>query len=188
MLLTLLLCASPLLYRSSRGARIGEAHEKHHEKLMRSTCNGNQTGKPMNDITRQPNGRFLPGNPGGGRPIGARQRLAEQIIKDIVTDWNEALPDGRRAGPVALAKLRVEDPGRYVTAVTGLVPRDLSLTVETNPFDELGEEQVRAALLELQLRRRERAMRTIDAMPAEIPQPPETVTDGANGEKPDGTD
>jgi len=106
----------------------------------------------------------------------------------MVADWNEALPDGRRAGPVALAKLRVEDPGRYVTAVTGLVPRDLLLTVETNPLDELPEEQLRELLLELQLRRRERAMRTIDAAPAEIPRPSETVTDGANCEKPDGTD
>jgi len=65
-----------------------------------------------------------------------------------------------------------------------------SVAVEDNrsPLDELPEEQLRELLLELQLRRRERAMRTIDAAPAEIPQPSETVTDGTHCEKSDETD
>jgi hypothetical protein len=96
---------------------------------------------------RDERGRWLPGiaPAGAGRPIGARQKLAEAIIKDICEDWNASLPDGRRAGPVALAKLRLDDPGRYITAVTGLIPRDLVLTVEAedNPLAALSPDEKR---------------------------------------------
>ena len=105
----------------------------------------------MNELVRGANGRFLPGNPGGGRPIGARQRLAEQIIKDICEDWNAIGEDGKREGPKALAKLRVEDPGRYITAVTGLIPRDLVLSVEdnTSPFAELSPDEKRQIAMKI---------------------------------------
>jgi hypothetical protein len=115
----------------------------------------------MNELVRGPNGRWLPGNPGGGRPIGARQRLAEAIIKDICEDWNAVGADGRREGPKALAKLRVGDPGRYITAVTGLIPRDLVLTVEAedNPLSSLSPDE-----------KREVARRLYESIRAENPQ------------------
>jgi hypothetical protein len=117
------------------------------------------------EVIRAPDGRFLSsGNP-AGRPIGARQRLAEAIIKDICVDWNEVLPDGRRAGPVALAKLRVEDPGRYITAVTGLIPRDLVLTVEAedNPLSSLSPDEKREVARRLYESIRAESAQIIDA-------------------------
>jgi hypothetical protein len=59
----------------------------------------------LNDLIRGPNGRWLPGNPGGGRPPGSRQKIAEQIIRDIAEDWNAVDRDGQRNGPKALAKI-----------------------------------------------------------------------------------
>ena len=84
----------------------------------------------MNELIRGPNGRFLPGNPGGGRPPGSRQKIAEQIIRDIADDWNAEDRDGQRNGPKALARLREDDPSRYVAAALGLVPKDWLIQIQ----------------------------------------------------------
>jgi hypothetical protein len=87
----------------------------------------------LNDVIRGPNGRWLPGNPGGGRPPGSRQKIAEQIIRDIAEDWNAVDRDGQRNGPKALARLREDDPSRYVAAALGLVPKDWLIQIQSQP-------------------------------------------------------
>src|SRR6266487_349484 len=59
----------------------------------------------MNGIAKREPHRWLPGESGNpaGRPVGARQKLAEAIIRDICEDWNAVLADGQRAGRAALS-------------------------------------------------------------------------------------
>jgi hypothetical protein len=52
----------------------------------------------LNDVIRGPNGRWLPGNPGGGRPLGSRQKLAEQFIRDAYELW-------KLEGPASLDRM-----------------------------------------------------------------------------------
>jgi hypothetical protein len=41
----------------------------------------------MNAVVRGPDGRWLPGNPGGGRPPGSRQKIAEALLCDLAEVW-----------------------------------------------------------------------------------------------------
>jgi hypothetical protein len=68
-----------------------------------------------NDIvTRDGNGRFLKGMPGGpGRPMGSRNRLSEAFLADLAADWEQH-------GAEALERFRRDDPGGYVRMVAGL--------------------------------------------------------------------
>src|SRR5262249_51234243 len=76
-----------------------------------------------------------PGNTGlPGRPLGSRQKIAEQIIKDIADDWNAVDGDGERHGPKALARLRKDDPARYVAAALGLVPKDWLISIQSQAW------------------------------------------------------
>src|SRR5262249_14662454 len=62
-----------------------------------------------------------------------RQKIAEQIIRDIADDWNALDSDGDRHGPKALARLRKDDPARYVAAALGLVPKDWLISIQNQP-------------------------------------------------------
>jgi hypothetical protein len=94
----------------------------------------------VNDVVkagRGADGRWLPGYSGNanppGRPIGSRQKIAEQIIRDIAADWNAEDENGEREGPKALARLRKDDPARYVAAALGLVPKDWLISIQSQP-------------------------------------------------------
>ena len=89
-------------------------------------------------MVRAANGRLLPGNPGGGRPLGSRQKLAEQFIRDAYELW-------KVEGPAALLQLRREDNAKFVQVMVGLIPRDLVLTVEADesPFAQLSPDEKR---------------------------------------------
>ena len=100
----------------------------------------------VNDMVksgRGPDGRWLPGYSGNacppGRPIGSRQKLAEQFIKDAYELW-------KLEGPAALLQMRREDNSKFVQVMAGLIPRDLVLTVEADesPFAGLSPEEKRA--------------------------------------------
>ena len=72
-------------------------------------------------IDRDECGRFLTGNKGGGRPKGARNKLGEQFIEAVYTDWCEH-------GPAALARVREANPAAYVRMIATLVPHQVELT------------------------------------------------------------
>jgi hypothetical protein len=71
-------------------------------------------------------GRFLVGNvPPGGRPKGARNKLAEAMIDDLYRDWKEH-------GIQAIRKVRESRPADYLKIVAMIVSKaeDLSLDSE----------------------------------------------------------
>jgi hypothetical protein len=66
-------------------------------------------------IIRQANGWFAKGTAGGlGRPRGSKQKLSERFIDALHADFCEF-------GEAAIERVRQEDPGRYLTIVSGLV-------------------------------------------------------------------
>jgi hypothetical protein len=83
----------------------------------------------MSEITTndrdQKNGRFLPGNNGGGRKPGARNRLGEAFLEDLKNSWNEC-------GAVALKRAAEEDPAAYCRIVAGLLPKDININATLN--------------------------------------------------------
>ena len=78
-------------------------------------------------------GRFLPGNRGGGRPRGARNRLGEAFLEALHEDFTahgrDAIQDCRSGAPEA-----------YLRVIASLLPRELNLKV--SEYDELTDEQL----------------------------------------------
>lgn len=65
-------------------------------------------------------GRFLPGNIGPGRPVGAKSKLTEDFLGDFHACW---LLHGKEA----LAKVALNEPVQFVKAAVQLMPRDVLL-------------------------------------------------------------
>jgi hypothetical protein len=64
--------------------------------------------------------KFQPGQ--GGRPRGARNRLARKFLDDLLEDWEEH-------GAGAIKIMRIEDPAKYVTIVAQVLPREFELNI-----------------------------------------------------------
>jgi hypothetical protein len=104
--------------------------------------------------------RFEPGNPNGntGRPRGARNRLANYVLKDVLEFWNEPVKEGATLtkGRAALLTAWRERPVEFVKAVFGILPREFLFEnvvselddVELNAMIEAFREQQRLAALE----------------------------------------
>ena len=67
---------------------------------------------------------FQPGQSGNpaGRPLGARNRLAETFLEDAYATWLEH-------GPQALETMAKDDPSAFVKTMAALLPRDVTLNV-----------------------------------------------------------
>lgn len=68
-------------------------------------------------------GRFVAGNPGGGRPKGSRVKLSEALLSDLQAAWKEK-------GRAALDKMIEKQPGDFVKVCANLIPKDFKVTVE----------------------------------------------------------
>lgn len=62
------------------------------------------------------------GNP-AGRPKGARSKLSEQFLKDLLEDWN-------KSGASALEAVRLDKPEVYVKVVAELLPKEVEVKAE----------------------------------------------------------
>jgi hypothetical protein len=60
--------------------------------------------------------QFQLGNPGGGRPLGARNKLTETFLQALARDFSTH-------GEAAIAKVREERPHHYLSVIAGLMPR-----------------------------------------------------------------
>lgn len=78
---------------------------------------------------------FQPGN--AGRPKGARNRLGEQFLADMLADWEQH-------GADVIATVRDEKPDQYLKVVASILPKELN--VKVSELDELSDEQLERQL------------------------------------------
>lgn len=78
---------------------------------------------------------FKPGQSGNpaGRPRGARTKLTEDFLKDVLEVWETS---GKRA----VIDMVAGKPGDFVKMVAGLIPKDVNLNV--NNADELSDAEL----------------------------------------------
>ena len=87
--------------------------------------------KPQKD---DKTGRFLTGNNWStGRPKGARNKLGEAFIEDLLHAWESQ-------GPAAIQTVIETKPDAFLKVVASLMPRDLN--VNMNQMDEMTDEQL----------------------------------------------
>ena len=109
-------------------------------------------------VKRDQNGRWLAGsktdrcsNP-HGRPLGARTKLSDAFLKDVLTAWEQC-------GKAAIEKFVDDRPHEFVKLVASILPRHFN--VKVNELDELTDEQL---LRELAAVRAELARAGIDPL------------------------
>ena len=87
-------------------------------------------------------GRFKPGNTGcgGGRPKGARNKLAGQFLDDLQALWQEE-------GADVLREARAEKPMEFAKMVASILPREL--LVRRAPEDDMTDDELADAIDQL---------------------------------------
>ena len=75
--------------------------------------------------------RFQPGNP--GKPKGARNKLQEDFLKDILAAWE-------KSGSEAIDAMIADKPGDFVKVVASLMPKEATLNLRN---DDLSDEELR---------------------------------------------
>lgn len=92
-----------------------------------------ERGRPKPEKDEQ-TGRFLPGNSGfGGRPKGARSKLGEAFLEDILASWEAE-------GPAAIRRVIEKRPQDYLRVVASLMPKEMNVNV--NQLDNMSDEQL----------------------------------------------
>lgn len=79
--------------------------------------------------------KFKPGqvaNP-QGRPKGARNKLGEAFLQDMLADWQEH-------GTAVIEAVRADKPDQYLKVVASILPKELN--VKVNELDELTDDQL----------------------------------------------
>lgn len=86
-------------------------------------------------VDKDEKGRFLPGNAGNlaGRPKGARNRLTELFIHDLLKAWEDL-------GPEAIKKMAKKRPADFVRVVAMILPKQIE--IKEGAFDGISNEQL----------------------------------------------
>jgi hypothetical protein len=117
---------------------------------------------------------FEPGNTVGkigGRPKGARNKLARKFLEDCYADWQEH-------GATAIKVMRMEDPAGYCKMMASLVPRELELT--STVLTELSDDDLEATIQLLLRQKLESNTNTINGVAAAA-APPMKLLETING-------
>lgn len=82
-----------------------------------------------------PEKQFKPGQSGnpGGRPRGARSRLGEAFLEDLMANWE-------LHGIETIETVRTERPQDYLKVVASILPKELN--VKVNELDDLTDDQL----------------------------------------------
>jgi hypothetical protein len=78
--------------------------------------------------------QFQPGNPGGGRPLGSRNRLTEVALGMLGANFAEH-------GEETIEKVRREKPHIYLQVVASLLPRQVQME-KLSPLGDLSDEEL----------------------------------------------
>jgi hypothetical protein len=74
---------------------------------------------------------FAPGNPGGGRPRGARNKLARKFLEDALAAWE-------RDGEACLKIMAKREPVKFCQMMAVILPKEFDITA--NVVAELDDE------------------------------------------------
>ena len=82
---------------------------------------------------------FEPGKSGNptGRPKGARSKLGEEFLQDMLADWKEH-------GAVVIQAVRIDKPDQYLKVVASILPKDINLKV--NPLEDMADDELLSAI------------------------------------------
>jgi hypothetical protein len=86
---------------------------------------------------RDEHGRFIIPPKSPGRPKGARNKLGEAFLADLLANWE-------KHGVETIEAVRAEKPDQYLKVVASILPRELNLKV--SELDELSDEQLQRQL------------------------------------------
>ncbi|HVI67943.1 MAG TPA: hypothetical protein VM910_35990 [Bradyrhizobium sp.] len=88
--------------------------------------------------------RFEPGNRLGGRPRGARNKLAKRFFEDMSEVWDEPTADGKSTrGKAALRLMWRERPGEFAKLYAAVMPREFWVD---NVAGELTDDEIDRAI------------------------------------------
>jgi hypothetical protein len=88
--------------------------------------------------------RFEPGNRLGGRPRGARNKLAKRFFEDMSEVWDEPTADGKSTrGKAALRLMWRERPGEFAKLYAAVMPREFWVD---NVVGELTDDEIDRAI------------------------------------------
>jgi len=87
--------------------------------------------------------RFLPGNDGhgGGRRVGARNKLQTAFLEDLANEWAEH-------GRAVIRIVRLEKPVEFMKCIVAVLPKELVL--EQNVLSDISDEELAAHISFLQ--------------------------------------
>ena len=90
---------------------------------------------PDNTGAKQELTQFKPGISGNptGRPKGARTKLGEEFLQDMLSDWKEH-------GIAVIEAVRIDKPDQYLKVVASVLPKELNVRV--SEFDDLTDDQL----------------------------------------------
>lgn len=77
-----------------------------------------EAGRPTNGKDPE-TGRFVTGNIGGGRPKGARAKLGEKFMEDMLTAW-------QAEGIDAINRVIRDRPQDFLKVVASLLPKEIA--------------------------------------------------------------